>query len=103
MFAARRDQGRLDELEGSVAATVEQQPHVPGWRVALAYLYAEIGRPDDARREIATVTAGLAALPEDAGWMPSVALLSNACALVDEAAPAALLYDLLLPPAGRAL
>jgi class 3 adenylate cyclase len=103
MFSARRDQGRLDELEASVAATVEQQPHVPGWRVALAHLYAEIGRDDDARREIDVAAAGLTELPEDAVWLSAVSTLSNACASVGDGGHAAPLYDLLLPYAGRAV
>src|SRR5437667_389651 len=52
LFSARRDQGRLAELEASAAAFVEQQPEVPGWRAVLACLYTETGRDADARREL---------------------------------------------------
>jgi class 3 adenylate cyclase len=76
---------------------------VPGWRIALAYLYAECGRDDDARREIAIALDGLATHPEDAVWMPSMAMLANACALEDDAAGCARVYELLLPYAGRAV
>jgi class 3 adenylate cyclase len=103
MYAARRDQGRLDELEPSIVATVELQPHVPGWRAALAYLYAETGREAEARRELEVLgAAGLASIPEDAVWMPAMTILADTCALVGDAARAAELYDLLLPYAERA-
>jgi class 3 adenylate cyclase len=103
MYAARRDQGRLEELEPSIVATVEMQPHVPGWRAALAYLYAETGREAEARRELDVLgTAGLVSIPEDAVWMPAMTILADTCALVGDAVRAAEIYELLLPYAERA-
>jgi class 3 adenylate cyclase len=102
LFSARQDQGRLAELEASVAAFVEQQPDVPGWRAVLACLYAEIGRDADARREFdAVVGGGLAHLPEDPVWMPTMAMLSQACASLGDTQRAVELYDHLLPYTGR--
>ena len=102
LFSARRDQGRLAELEASAAAFVEQQPEVPGWRAVLACLYTETGRDADARRELETIaTGGFAALPEDSVWAPTMAMLSEVCAGLGDSRRAAELYDLLLPYAGR--
>src|SRR5438552_1320569 len=102
LFSARRDQGRLAELEASAAAFVEQQPEVPGWRAVLACLYTETGRDADARRELETIAAGgFAALPEDSVWAPTMAMLSEVCAGLGDSRRAAELYDLLLPYAGR--
>src|SRR5438552_71866 len=102
LFSARRDQGRLAEPEASAAAFVEQQPEVPGWRAVLACLYTETGRDADARRELETIAGGgLAALPEDSVWAPTMAMLSEVCAGLGDSPRAAELYDLLLPYAGR--
>ncbi len=102
LFAARADQGRLAELLDSVAAFVEQQPDVPGWRAVLVYLHAQEGRLADARRELDTILAGgLDALPDDSVWMPMMAMLAEVCAALDDAPLAAAFYERCLPYTGR--
>jgi class 3 adenylate cyclase len=102
VFTARRDQGRLGEMEASAAALVEQQPHVPGWRSVLAHLYLETGRIDEARREFeALAAAGFASIPEDPVWMPTMSMLSEVCAALGDEPRAAELYALYLPYEAR--
>ena len=50
LYHVRREQGRHGELEPLLRDAVAAQPHVGvSWRVALALLLAEHGRPDEAR------------------------------------------------------
>jgi len=104
MFSVRMHQGRLAELEGPVKALVEQYPGVPGWRAVLASLYSELGRRDDARRELEIVTAnGLADLPRDLNRNVALAQLASVCACLGDTERAALVYELLQPIAGRCI
>jgi tetratricopeptide (TPR) repeat protein len=92
------EQGRLGELEGLVASAVEQFPYTPGGRAGLAWFWAEVGRGDEARAEIARVGAeGIETLPHHWAWLLNMALLADACAVVGDTTRAATLYSLLLP------
>ncbi len=48
LFALRREQGRLQELEDATKSLVERFPAIPGLRTALAFLYSELGHESDA-------------------------------------------------------
>jgi len=101
LYALRRDQGRLGELEGSTQAlAVEQNRWI--WRPALARLYMELGRETEARREVERLARhGFADLPRDYSWLFALANLAPVAAFLDDRAHAANLYDLLLPYANR--
>ena len=102
MLGLRREQGRLQEIEGQLKSFVERYPAIPGWRCALAYVYSELGRESEARREFERLAANdFADLPRDLVWLPAIAVLSVSCAFLGDADRAATLYDLLLPYAGR--
>ena len=102
MFAVRREQGRLEELVDAVQATVEERPEFAGWRAALAYTYAELDRPADARRELETLAQGaFSDLPRDGFWAMNMSLLSHVVALLDDVPRAKVFYELLLPYGGR--
>ncbi|MBI4517691.1 MAG: protein kinase [Deltaproteobacteria bacterium] len=102
MLILRREQGRIQELEETVQRMVTQYPHLPAWRCALAYLYAELGREAEARAEFERLAANdFAALRPDLLWVISVSLLAEVCALLGDADRAETLYRLLLPYAGR--
>jgi hypothetical protein len=97
-FAIRRDQGRLGELLGSVEEFVARFPTIPAWRCALALVYQELGREDDARRELSRIAGlGFENIPRDANWLVGVTLLAEASASLRERACAEALYGLLLP------
>jgi class 3 adenylate cyclase len=98
LFALRRDQGRLQEVEDRFRAFVDQYPAVPAWRTGLAVLLMELDREDEARREFESLAEDdFAAIPEDANWTVSMALLSEVAAYLGDVPRAAWLYERLLP------
>ena len=101
-FALRWDQGRLQEMEAGVKGFVEQYPEFPAWRCALSLVYRELGREEEARNEFERLaTNEFADLPRDALWLIAIAIVSDTCAFLGDAARAATLYELFLPYAGR--
>lgn len=101
MAILRLEQGRLQELEPALKAFVQQYPAAPAWGCALALLYADSGRREEARAELEALAANnFADLPEDMSWLPGIALLSWVCALIQDAAYAERLYEMLRPHAG---
>jgi tetratricopeptide (TPR) repeat protein len=61
-----------------------------------------LGRREEARTEFEHLAAeGFTDLPHDALWLACIAYLSEACAFLGDSDRAALLYQLLLPYAGR--
>jgi tetratricopeptide (TPR) repeat protein len=102
MFVLRGEQGRLPELEDGVKTFVDRYPTTPGWRAGLAYVYCELGRTIEARREFEHLAAkGLQAMTRDPDWLIAVVLLAQVCAFLGDAERARELYDLLLPYGGR--
>jgi len=102
MFAVRREQGRLEELEPIFRAFVQQYPKMPASRCTLADLYRELGRETDARREFEHLAANdFADLPQDEVWLTGVTLLSEVCSFLGDARRADPLYQILLPYSRR--
>jgi tetratricopeptide (TPR) repeat protein len=106
MFFVRREQGRLHELMEEIEGFVEQysHPRLLGWRCALAYIYAQLGRTAQARHELDVLAhTDFEGLRRDSFWLSNVAMLSEVVALIDDTARARLLYTMLLPYADRAV
>ena len=98
IFSIRREQGRLAELEDALLGAVAAFPAVSAWRSALACLYCEVGRRDDAGREFErAASADFADIAEDGTWLTAVALSGEVCAHLADRRRAAGLYDRLLP------
>jgi DNA-binding SARP family transcriptional activator len=96
--SVRREQGRFTEIVEAVEAFARQQPHMAGWRAALAYVYTELGRLVEARAELdALAPDDFAAVPRDGLWPISIAQLAQVVSRLDDAPRAAVLYRLLLP------
>jgi tetratricopeptide (TPR) repeat protein len=94
----RREQGRYGELEEGLKAFIAQYPAIPTWRCALAFLYADAGRADEARRELdALAIDGFRGLPRDLFWLADMTLLGQAAAFAGARDHAAVLYELLAP------
>ena len=55
MFALRREQGRLKEVEPVVRVFLQQHSAAAAWRPGLAVIYSELGRMEDARAEFETL------------------------------------------------
>jgi tetratricopeptide (TPR) repeat protein len=102
LFALRREQGRLGELEAPVRAFVAQYPTLPAWRAALAVICAELGDERGARDAFAWLAAdAFAKLPRDTFWLAAVAGLADVCVFLQDTEHAAVLYGLLTPYADR--
>jgi tetratricopeptide (TPR) repeat protein len=98
----RYAQARLEELEETMRAFVDQYPHLHGWRSTLGLLYAELGRSAKARTEFETVGAGgWTDLPRDSAWLLTICRAADTCSRLGDRASAAVLYDLLLPFGSR--
>ena len=104
MALIRGEQDRLDELVPAVEGLAAQQPDIPAWRCALAFMYAETGRHAEAHAELERVAVrGFSALPEDGLLHMALAQLAEACVVLGTAAHAPALYARLQPLAGRHL
>lgn len=101
-IAIGRACGGLEEALPLVEQMVEQWPLVPAWRTGLAYMYREIGRPDDARPHLDYFAEDWEArLPIDGNQVVGAAILAVAVQALGDADAAAVLYDLLLPHANH--
>jgi tetratricopeptide (TPR) repeat protein len=97
-FALRWEQDRLAEIEPIIRAAVARYPSLPAFRSALAFMFAELGRDDEARAEYQPLVADdLAALPRDGTWVGALTTLSQVCWLLRDSAGAESLYGALLP------
>jgi tetratricopeptide (TPR) repeat protein len=102
LFALRRDQGRLGEIDTVVELAVAATPDIVAWRVPLLFVLLERGRRDEARAELEAIAADrFAGLTRDWLWLGTTALAADAVVALAHAAVAEVLYDLLLPFAGR--
>src|SRR5439155_17035130 len=95
LFPLRREQGRLAEMEVPTRQYVDQFPLLPAWRTALAFLYCEEGRLDDARTEYELCPEPGAVL-RDWNWPITMALLAQVCWHLRDESRAHELYNLLL-------
>jgi len=100
-YLLRREQGRLSELEPGLRAWAEQHPRMPASRCALAHLYAELGRTEEARREFEALAASEFAVlgRADINRLFSLSLLAEVCVVLEDEPGAEVLYGLLRPDA----
>jgi DNA-binding NarL/FixJ family response regulator len=102
LFVLRSFQGRLAELEGAVKGFIAQYPTLITWQCALAYLYAELDRPREAREELERLGArDFADVPRDYLWLTALTSVAEVAAAVRDERHAATLYDMLRPFAER--
>jgi tetratricopeptide (TPR) repeat protein len=101
LYAVRREQGRLAEMEPLVKDLVERNPNVPSWRCALAYLYAELGDRDQAAEHYGVVASTDFGLTFDQAWIIGIALLADTAGFLDDRSGAEILLAKLTPYADR--
>lgn len=78
LFALRREQNRLAELEDTAVQWVSTFPQFPLIRTVLALVYAETGRPGDARNEVEKLEANaFSELAWSEGWRAGAAVLTQ--------------------------
>ncbi len=95
-------QGRLEVSEPGLRALVQQYPWQSVFRGMLAFLHSETGREDEARQEFeALAQDDFTELQASALELINLQQLSETCATLGDAQRASVLYDLLLPYAGR--
>jgi hypothetical protein len=99
IFALRWLQGRLAEIEPVFTAVAQQSANVTGFRPALAFMHCELGRHEEARRELESLN--IDELPRDTSWVTGMTLLAQVAARVGDTSRVQKLYDLLLPYASR--
>jgi len=98
LFALRREQGRLDELEETVTDAAHTHRTYPVWRCVLADLYAQLGRQDDARAEFERFAASdFTELPFNEEWLLGMTLLADVCTALGDVPRSVRLYELLVP------
>jgi tetratricopeptide (TPR) repeat protein len=98
LFALRRDQGRLSELESLIIEAVATSPDVVAWRVALALVHAELGRRDAAADILDGLAGdGFAGPPRGWLWLAAMTYVADLCALLERPDLAVPAYDLLVP------
>ncbi len=102
MFALRREQGGLRQVEPMVRLFLQQHSAAAAWRPGLAVIYAELARTTEARAEFETLAQhDFADLPRDAMWMGTMSYLADVCTFLKDRGRAETLYNILLPFAGR--
>ncbi len=97
----RWEQGRLGELNEAWQGIVERFPQAGFGKGWLSLAAAELGREDDARRDLRAQVRELPDLPRNGLWLPALAVASLAAARLDDSDAAASVYPLLLPYAAR--
>jgi DNA-binding SARP family transcriptional activator len=98
LFVLRRAQGRLAELEDTITRSIHEYPALLRFRCALAHLYGELRREEEARAAFDTLLSqNLGRVYRDAEWWFSLSLLPDPCAFLGDREAAARLYSLLLP------
>jgi DNA-binding CsgD family transcriptional regulator len=101
-YFLRRECGRGAESEAELRAMILEYPRLATLRCALAVLLAEAGRRDEADALVSEPVADdCRAVPPDALWLSSLALLTIAASVLRRRADAATLHRLLHPHRGK--
>ena len=102
MFALRREQGRLKELEAAVRFFVQQESAESVSRPNIAVIYAELGMTLEARVEFDLLAQhDFADVARDSLWMGTMTYLADVCTFLGDRARADTLYQILAPFAGQ--
>ena len=101
-FLVRRTQGRHLDLEPLVRDAAGRLPAMRLWRCGLALVLADLGREEEARRELEHLAAAdFDDIPRDALWLVAMSLLAELCALLGDTRRAQRLYGLMIAYEGR--
>jgi tetratricopeptide (TPR) repeat protein len=98
LIGLRWGQGRLPELEPTLAELVDRYPSNLGWRATLAVLLCEAGRPGEAAGHFERLAAGdFAGLPRNHLFLYHATALAIVAHALGDAGRASALYELLAP------
>jgi predicted ATPase/DNA-binding SARP family transcriptional activator len=102
LYTLRREQARADETYDLLARAASDVPARPVYRCALARLAVELERTAEARRLFEELAANdFEIVPRDQEWLLAASVLTDVCKSLRDIPRAAVLYDALLPYAGR--
>ncbi|MGH7207181.1 MAG: hypothetical protein ACREI2_13345, partial [Nitrospiraceae bacterium] len=102
LFALRREQGRLGELEAHLKRVADEFPIYYVLQCALAHLYCEVNKWTEAQEAFAVLARdGFATLARDDEWIFAMSLLAEVAESLGDFARAGEAYMLLLPYAQR--
>jgi class 3 adenylate cyclase/tetratricopeptide (TPR) repeat protein len=101
LFVIRRDQGRYGELVEPLRQVVQAQPHLTVWGATLAGLYCETDQLDQARAQVAILTAKNFDLPVDWTWPSAVMSLAQVASDLGDRTLATPFYRQLQKVAGQ--
>jgi hypothetical protein len=89
-------------VEDIVSERAQRGPAWQAYRLTFAWVHAERGELDEARRHYdAALADGLAGIPRDVNWLAALASAANACVLLGDTARAGELRGLLEPYSHR--
>jgi DNA-binding SARP family transcriptional activator/tetratricopeptide (TPR) repeat protein len=98
MFALRREQGRLIEVEDLMRRSVEEYVGYRSFRCLVALLDCELGHGSEARAQFDELAASeFGWLPRDGEWLFNLSILAEVSAQLEDGHRAEALYALLLP------
>jgi DNA-binding SARP family transcriptional activator len=101
IFAIRREQGRLSEIDELMRRSVDEYPGYRSLRCIVPLLDWELGREPEARAHFDELRADdFGWLPRDGEWLYNLSVLAEAAARLGDRAAARTLYGLLRPFAG---
>ena len=101
MFALRREQGRLKEIEPVVRVFLLEHSAAAAWRPGLAVIFSDLGLVADARAEFEILAEhDFEDLTLDMVWMGTMSFLVDVCTFLQDGARAEMLYRKLIPFAG---
>jgi tetratricopeptide (TPR) repeat protein len=102
LFAVRREQGRLEEVDQLIRTSVDEFPGYHSLGCLVPLIDYELGREDSARIRFDELASDrFTALPRDGEWVFSLSLLAQLATYLRDRARARTLYDHLLPHAHR--
>ena len=103
LLAIRAEQGRIGEMEPLLRRAAADTRN-PVARLALCWIWSELGRADEAREPLARLAAqDFRDLPRDAGWPLAMHFASEIAVVLDDRAIAERVHAALLPCAERSL
>jgi DNA-binding CsgD family transcriptional regulator len=98
LFALRKEQGRLSEVEAMLADLADRYPAMPIFAAYTAFAQAERGERGLAARQIARLAEGhLTRIPRDVLWLGTMTILAETCVRIGDERPVAAMYQLLVP------
>ena len=102
LTAIRYEQGRLPELQSTLAGVVAENPGLPVLGALLALGYAEGELREEARNLLASqVETGFAEIPADPSWLATHGIYAHVAAELRDRAAADALYERLAPWTGQ--